>query len=61
MKEVVDELILEMAWSLVKSNRGAPSPDGITAGESPERLRERLHLIAPHGLVESKGHLDAIR
>ncbi len=30
MEEIVDETIIEMAWTRVKANRGAPGPDGIS-------------------------------
>ena len=53
MEEVVDEVILEMAWARVKSNRGAPGPDGITLAEFPEWFRPqwstiRKQLLAGH-------------
>ena len=45
MNEVVDEVILEMAWARVKSNRGAPGPDGLTVGEFPEWFREHWSTL----------------
>ena len=45
MEEVVDEVILEMAWARVKSNRGAPGPDGITLDEFPEWFRPQWNTI----------------
>jgi RNA-directed DNA polymerase len=39
IEQIVDETILEMAWARVRSNRGAPGPDGITVGEFPEWFR----------------------
>jgi RNA-directed DNA polymerase len=36
MEEIVDDVIMEMAWARVKANRGAPGPDGITAEDFPE-------------------------
>ena len=45
MEEVVDEVILEMAWARVKSNRGAPGPDGITLDEFPEWFRPQWSTI----------------
>ena len=45
MEEVVDEVILEMAWARVKSNRGAPGPDGITLAEFPEWFRPQWSTI----------------
>jgi RNA-directed DNA polymerase len=44
-EEIVDEVILEMAWARVKSNRGAPGPDGITLDEFPEWFREHWSTI----------------
>ncbi|MDB2686724.1 hypothetical protein N9Y42_05890 [Mariniblastus sp.] len=45
MEEVVDEVILDMAWARVKSNRGAPGPDGITLAEFPEWFRPQWSTI----------------
>ena len=45
MNEVVDDVILEMAWARVKSNRGAPGPDGITLVEFPEWFRPQWSTI----------------
>lgn len=36
MEQIVDEVIMEMAWARVKANRGAPGPDGITVADFPE-------------------------
>lgn len=36
MEQIVDEVIMEMAWARVKANRGAPGPDGVTVKDFPE-------------------------
>lgn len=41
MQQVVDEANIEKAWRNVKTNRGAPGPDGITIAEFPQWLRPR--------------------
>ena len=45
MEEIVDEIIIEMAWARVKANRGAPGPDGITLDEFPEWFRPQWETI----------------
>ena len=45
MERVVDEVILEMAWARVKSNRGVPGPDGITLEEFPEWFRPQWSTV----------------
>ena len=42
---IVDEALIEAAWSRTKSNRGAPGPDGITIKEFPEWFRPRWETI----------------
>ena len=39
MEEIVDPDNLERAWKKVRSNHGAPGPDGITIDEFPEHFR----------------------
>ena len=39
MEKIVDPDNLERAWKKVRSNRGAPGPDGITIDEFPEHFR----------------------
>jgi RNA-directed DNA polymerase len=41
MEKIVDPDNLERAWKKVRSNRGAPGPDGITIDEFPEHFRAR--------------------
>ena len=45
MEEIVDEIIIEMAWARVKANRGAPGPDGITLDEFPEWFRPQWETV----------------
>jgi RNA-directed DNA polymerase len=40
MEKIVDPDNLERAWTKVRSNHGAPGPDGITIDEFPEHFRE---------------------
>jgi len=40
MEQIVDETNMEAAWKKVRSNRGAPGPDGITIDEFPETFRD---------------------
>ena len=45
MEKIVDPDNLERAWKKVRSNRGAPGPDGITIDEFPEHFREHWPVI----------------
>ncbi len=36
MEAIVEEVNMEMAWARVKTNRGAPGPDGLTVEDFPE-------------------------
>ena len=45
MDTIVDEALIEAAWSRTKSNRGAPGPDGITISDFPEWFRPRWETI----------------
>jgi RNA-directed DNA polymerase len=45
MEAVVDPDNMRRAWKQVRSNRGAPGPDGITLAEFPEWLRPRWPAI----------------
>ena len=45
MEEIVDEIIIEMAWARAKANRGAPGPDGITLEEFPEWFRPQWETV----------------
>ncbi|WP_261344287.1 reverse transcriptase domain-containing protein, partial [Stieleria varia] len=40
MEQIVDTDNLECAWARVRSNRGAPGPDGITIDEFPNHFPE---------------------
>jgi len=40
MEKIVDPDNLVRAWNKVRSNRGAPGPDGITIDEFPDHCRE---------------------
>ncbi|XZE53021.1 glycosyltransferase [Planctomycetaceae bacterium SH139] len=40
MEQIVDEINMEAAWKKVRSNRGAPGPDGITIDEFQETFRD---------------------
>ena len=49
MEAIVDEVNMDIAWARVKSNRGAPGPDGVSIEDFPEwflprwkELRRRL-------------------
>jgi RNA-directed DNA polymerase len=39
MEKIVDPDNLESAWKKVRSNHGAPGPDGITIDDFPEHFR----------------------
>lgn len=45
MEAIVDSANLQLAWQQVRSNRGAPGPDGITLGEFPEWVASRWPTI----------------
>ena len=45
MEEIVDEIIVDMAWARVKANRGAPGPDGITINDFPEWFRPQWEVV----------------
>jgi RNA-directed DNA polymerase len=45
MEEVVDEIIIEMAWARVKANRGAPGPDGVSIDDFPEWFRPQWETV----------------
>ena len=45
MEKIVDPDNLVRAWNKVRSNRGAPGPDGITIDEFPDHCREHWPLI----------------
>lgn len=45
MEAVVDPANMQRAWKQVRSNRGAPGPDGITLAEFPEWLASRWPAI----------------
>ena len=40
MEKIVDTDNLERAWKKVRSNHGAPGPDGITIDDFPDHCRE---------------------
>ncbi len=45
MEKIVDTDNLERAWKKVRSNRGAPGPDGITIDDFPEHFRAHWSVI----------------
>ena len=45
MEKIVDPDNLVRAWNKVRSNRGAPGPDGITIDEFPDHCREQWPVI----------------
>ena len=45
MEKIVDPDNLDRAWKKVRSNRGAPGPDGITIDEFPDHCREHWPTI----------------
>ncbi len=45
MEKIVDTDNLERAWKKVRSNRGAPGPDGITIDDFPEDFRAHWSVI----------------
>ena len=45
MEAVVDPANMQLAWQHVRSNRGAPGPDGITLREFPEWVVPRWPTI----------------
>jgi len=40
MEQIVDQSNMERAWKKVRSNRGAPGPDGITIEQFPDTQRD---------------------
>ncbi len=48
MEKIVDLDNLAKAWQNVRSNHGAPDPDGITIDEFPDRCREHWPTIRQH-------------
>lgn len=45
MEKIVDPDNLVRAWNKVRSNRGAPGPDGITIDDFPDHCREHWPMI----------------
>ena len=45
MEKIVDTDNLVKAWNKVRSNRGAPGPDGITIDDFPDHCREQWPVI----------------
>ena len=45
MEKIVDADNLVCAWNKVRSNGGAPGPDGITIADFPDHCRERWPVI----------------
>ena len=45
MEKIVDADNLVRAWNKVRSNGGAPGPDGITIADFPDHCRERWPVI----------------
>ena len=45
MEKIVDADNLVKAWNKVRSNRGAPGPDGITIDDFPDHCREHWPVI----------------
>jgi RNA-directed DNA polymerase len=45
MEKIVDTDNLVRAWNKVRSNRGAPGPDGITINDFPDHCREHWPAI----------------
>ena len=43
--QIVDDTLIEMAWTRVRANRGAPGPDGITIKEFPEWFRPQWETV----------------
>ncbi len=48
MEKIVDPDNLDRAWKKVRSNQGAPGPDGITIDEFPDHCREHWPAIRQH-------------
>jgi len=48
MEQIVDTDNLVEAWNKVRSNRGAPGPDGITIDDFPDYCREQWPVIKQH-------------
>ena len=55
MEKIVDTDNLERAWKKVRSNHGAPGPDGITIDEFPEHFREHWSVIRQQ-LLDGTSH-----
>ncbi len=48
MEKAVDTANLDQAWNKVRSNDGAPGPDGITISQFPDYSREHWPVIRQH-------------
>ncbi len=45
MEQIVDQANIDLAWKNVRSNRGAPGPDGIKIAAFPEAFRSQWPKI----------------